>query len=101
VVGADPLDAGSSSWNAAETVAPAWVTVNVCPAIVTAPILGGPVLSGIAMDTLPLPIPLAPIRIEMNGEVVLALQAQPLPVVTMIVAVALELLMLKVVGEIA
>ncbi len=100
VVGEDPLVAGSVSWKVAESEAPTCVTVNVCPAIVTVPVLGGPALSGMAMNTLPLPIPLAPVRIVMNGEVVLAVHAHPLFVVTMIVDVALVLLMLRVVGEI-
>jgi len=100
VVGEDPLVPGSVNWNPAEAEAPAWVTVNVCPAIVTVPVLDGPGLSGIAMNTLPLPIPLAPVRIVMNGEVVLAVHAHPLFVVTTIVDVALVLLMLRFVGEI-
>jgi hypothetical protein len=101
VVGEDPLVAGSISWNAAAPEAAACVTMNACPAIVTVPILAGPGLSGTAMNTLPLPDPLAPERIVMNGVVVLAVQAQLDPVVTPIDAVALVLLMLSVVGEIA
>jgi len=91
---------GSSSWNAAATEAPAWVTVNVWPAMVTVPVLDGPGLSGIAMSTPPLPVPLAPFGNVMNGEVVVAVHPQPLPVVTVMVAVALVLLMFSVVGEI-
>jgi hypothetical protein len=91
---------GSSSWNAAVAEAPACVTVNVCPAMVTVPVLGGPELSGIAMNRPPLPVPLAPLGNVMNGEVVLAVHAQPFPVVTVMVAVALVLLMFSVVGEI-
>jgi hypothetical protein len=68
--------------------------------MVTVPVLAGPELSGIAMSTPPLPVPLAPLGNVMNGEVVVAVHPQPLPVVTVMVAVALVLLMFSVVGEI-
>src|SRR5690242_14248102 len=98
VVGEAPLVPGSKSWNDAETAAPAWLTVNVWPAMVTVPVRGCPGLSGIAMKTLPLPVPEPPDKIVMNDEVVVAVHGQLGPVVTAIVAVALVLLMLSVVG---
>ena len=76
------------------------MTVNVCPATVTMPILSGPTLSATLMNTLPLPLPLAPETIVMNGDVVAAVHAQPLATVTAITRSALELLIATVVGEI-
>ena len=77
------------------------MTVNVSPAIVTVSVLAGPILSGIEMNTLPLPLPLDPETIVMNVDVVAAVQAQPLFVVTVIVRSALVLLMVTDSGEIA
>ncbi len=76
------------------------MTVNVSPAIVTVPVLSGPMLSATLMSTLPLPFPLAPEIIVMNGDVVAAVHAQPLPTVTAITRSALVLLIATVVGEI-
>jgi hypothetical protein len=78
----------------------ACVTVNVCPAIVTIPTLSAPTLSAIEMNTLPLPLPLAPETIVMNGAVVAAVHAQPPGAVTVTIRSALELLIDTVLGEI-
>ena len=77
------------------------MTVNVCPAIVTMSVLWGPTFSEIVMNTLPLPLPLAPETIVMNDDVVAAVQAQPLFVVTVTIRSALVLLTATDVGEIA
>ena len=63
--------------------APAWLTVNVSPAIVTVPLRGD--VDGFAATlklTDPLPLPLAPDSTVMNGLFETAVQAQPAVAVT-------------------
>jgi hypothetical protein len=64
-------------------------------------VLRAPTLSETVINTLPLPLPLAPETIVMNGDIVAAVQAQPLFVVTVIIRSALVLLIDADVGEIA
>jgi hypothetical protein len=101
VVGEDPLVLGSRRSNDPVAWAPLCDTVNVRPAIVRVPVLAAPGLSVTEMNTLPLPVPLAPLRIVMNDALDVAVHAQPLGAVTVIVDVALVLLMLRLDGEIA
>ena len=68
--------------------------------LTVSPLLAGPGLSGIAINTLPLPVPLAPDKKVINDAVVVAVHEQLLSVATEIEEVALVLLMFSVVGEI-
>jgi hypothetical protein len=45
-----------------------WVTLNWCPAIVTRPVRGGPVVAAISNVTAPVPVPLAGGRIVIQSE---------------------------------
>jgi hypothetical protein len=71
--------------NPATMPAPVWVTVTVFPATVTAPVRSAPESAATLMTALPLPVPLAPDVSVMNEADVLAVQAQPLCVVTVTV----------------
>lgn len=53
----------------------AWLTVNVCPAIVTVPLRAAPVFAAIAIATVPLPEPLPPLAIVSHAAFVLAVHA--------------------------
>jgi hypothetical protein len=55
---------------------PAWLTVNVCPAIVAVPVRAAPVFAWIEIWTLPLPVPDAGLT-EIHGALLDALQPQP------------------------
>ncbi len=68
--------------NPAMMPAPVCVTVTVCPATVTVPIRSAPESAATLMTAPPLPLPLAPDVSVMNDADVLAVQAQPLCVVT-------------------
>jgi hypothetical protein len=84
----DPTDALSGASVAVQATA-AWLTVYVCPPTVMVPVR--PVTLGLAATlnpTAPLPDPLAPDVIEIHGVAVVAVQAQPLSDVTLIVPVA-------------
>jgi hypothetical protein len=63
--------------------APAWVTVNVWPAIVIVPVLG--VVEGLAATeyaTVPLPVPLEPLVTVIHPAELVAVQVQPAAPVT-------------------
>ena len=67
----------------AQTPAPAWVTVTVCPAMVNVPVRGDvTVLAAMEKATVPLPFPLAPDVIVSQASLLVAVQAQPLGDVT-------------------
>lgn len=78
-------DGGSYMSKPTMIPAPVWLTVNVCPAIVTVPVRFVPEAAATLITTLPLPVPLAPDVIVMNEAVVAAVHAQPLCVVTVTV----------------
>jgi hypothetical protein len=59
-----------------------WVTVNICPAIVSVPIRCAPVFAVALYATVPPPVPLAPLVIVSHGALLVAVQAQPAVVVT-------------------
>jgi hypothetical protein len=63
--------------------AAAWVIVATCPATVTVPLRLAPVLAAIDSATLPLPEPLAPAVMTIQDTLGVAVQAQPLPAVTL------------------
>ena len=63
--------------------AAAWVIVATCPATVTVPLRLAPVLATIDSATLPLPVPFAPAVIRIHDTLDVAVQAQPLPAVTL------------------
>jgi hypothetical protein len=63
--------------------AAAWVTVRVCPAIVSVPVRGDvTVLAAMEKATVPLPDPLAPDVIVSQASLLVAVHEQPLVVVT-------------------
>ena len=67
----------------AQTPAPAWVTVTVCPAMVNVPVRGDvTVLAAMEKATVPLPLPVAPDVIVSQASLLVAVQAQPLGDVT-------------------
>jgi hypothetical protein len=60
-----------------------WLTANGCPAIVTVPLRGGPVLAAAVRFTVPFPLPLAPlVTVIQVVEVAFVVHAQPVGVVT-------------------
>ena len=59
-----------------------WVTVNVCPAMVSEPVRSAPVFSPIDSDTVPLPVPAPPDATVIHAALETAVHAQPLAVVT-------------------
>src|SRR5262249_53073264 len=62
--------------------APACVTVNVRPAIVSVPGRAGPLFAATRNASWPLPVPLAPETIESHGSLATAVHAQPAVAVT-------------------
>ena len=60
----------------------ACVTENGVPAIVTVALRAAPVFGLTEKLTVPLPVPLAPLVIEIHGASLVAVQAQPAPAVT-------------------
>ncbi len=60
----------------------ACVTVNGVPAIVTVALRAAPVFGLTEKPTVPLPVPLAPLVIEIQGASLVAVHAQPAPAVT-------------------
>jgi len=66
--------------------APAWLTVNVCPAMVTVPVRDPvPVFAATLYDTVPLPLPLAPAVIVIHAALLVDVHAHPAPAVTVTV----------------
>jgi hypothetical protein len=64
-------------------VTPAWVTVKVCPAIVTVPIRWmAPVFASTTTFTVPSPVPVAPEPTLSQAALLVVLQAQLLSAVT-------------------
>ena len=61
----------------------AWVTVKVWPAMVIVPLRWAPVLPATATLTVPLPVPVAPALTVSQAALLVALQAQVLPAVTL------------------
>jgi hypothetical protein len=61
----------------------AWLTVNVCPAIVKVPVLGEPLFAATVKETAPVPVPLLPAVIVIQETLDAAVQAQPVLVVTL------------------
>ena len=59
------------------------VTVKVCPATVIVPMRCGPVLAATVNSTVPLPLPLAPLEMVIQAALLIAVQAQPVTVVTL------------------
>jgi len=66
---------------------PSWLTVTVCPAIVTAAERAEPALASMARATGPLPVPAAPEVTWIHDAVVAAVHVQPASVVTVMVPV--------------
>ncbi len=65
--------------------APAWVTVTVCPAMVSVPVRGDvAVLAAIENATAPFPLPLAPDVMVSHAALLVAAQLQPASVVTVL-----------------
>jgi len=60
-----------------------WLTVKVCPAMVAVPLREPPGLAGMLRFTVPLPVPLPPLVMVIHGALLVAVQAQPVPVVTL------------------
>jgi len=83
--------------------APGWVTVNVCPAIVSVPVRSVVVVFAATLKfTEPPPVPLAPEVIVSHGSFDTAVQVQPVPAFTVTVPVAAaELARFEEVGAIA
>jgi hypothetical protein len=67
--------------------APACVTVKICPPTVTVPVLASPGFAAAEIPTTPRPDPEALVTIVIQGAVVAAVQAHPLSVATLNVAV--------------
>ena len=82
--------------------APAWLTVNVCPAIVRVPVRDpAAVLAPTLYETVPLPVPLAPAVTEIHPTLVVAAHVQPALAVTFTVpVVATEVVKSAETGEI-
>ena len=62
---------------------PAWLIVKVIPAAVTVPCLAGPVFGATDHKTTPLPLPLLPDVIVIQLALLVAVQAQPPPAITL------------------
>ena len=60
----------------------AWFTVTVWFATVNVPVRAAPVFTAALIDTLPFPLPLAPAVIDNHDTLLVAVHAQPVPVVT-------------------
>lgn len=63
---------------------PAWVTVNVAPAIVSVPVRPDPVFAATPKVTVPLPDPVAPPVIVIHDALLEAVQLQPVAAVTLL-----------------
>ncbi len=59
-----------------------WLTVNVCPAMVSVPVRAGPVFGATVSGTVPFPLPLPAPAIETHGTLLVEVHAQPEAVVT-------------------
>ena len=82
--------------------APAWVTVNACPATVSVPVRElVPVLAVADHVTVPPAVPLAGAQVSQLVAALEAVQAQPAPAVTLTVPVAAAASGLALVDEIA
>ena len=60
----------------------AWLTVTVWFATVNVPVRAAPVFTAALIDTVPFPLPLAPAVIDNHDTLLVAVHAQPEPVVT-------------------
>jgi hypothetical protein len=60
----------------------AWFTVTVWFATVNVPVRAAPVFAAVLIDTVPFPLPLAPAVIDNHDTLLVAVHAQPAPVVT-------------------
>ncbi|HSR11430.1 MAG TPA: hypothetical protein VLS90_08270 [Thermodesulfobacteriota bacterium] len=68
-----------------QNVAPFWLTVNVWPPTVIVPVLGSPAVFATAVyETVPLPVPVLPEGMEIQGALLTAVQGQPKGAVTVI-----------------
>jgi hypothetical protein len=68
------------------TIAPSWVTLNVCPAIVSAPARGLVLVLAVTYHvTVPPPEPLPGVQVSQPGELLDAVQLQPVPAFTVTV----------------
>ena len=66
--------------------APAWVTVTVCPAIVSVPVRGlVEVFAATVYATVPFPVPLPPLVTVIQDALLAPVHAQPLVAVTVVV----------------
>ena len=65
----------------------AWLTVKICPAMLSVPVRAGPVLAAAVKATAPLPLPLAPEVIVSQFALLVAVQRQPPGEVTVTVPV--------------
>jgi hypothetical protein len=65
----------------------AWLTVNVCPAMVTVPARAAPLLAAMFIPTEPFPVPAAPDVTVIHGAPLAAVHVQAAVVVTVTVAV--------------
>ena len=75
------------------------VTVTVFPATVSVPALGGVVVAAAVYATVPEPLPLLPLVMEIQEALVVAVQVQPLVVVTAMVPLPPVAGIVWVVGE--
>ena len=75
-------DAGSNMLNDGLSPAPVCETVNVWPAMVTVAVRFAPAAAATFSTTVPVPVPVLPARIVMNVDEVVAVHAQAVPVVT-------------------
>ena len=64
----------------------ACVTVKICPAMVTVPVRAVPELAAMLSVTVPLPVPLLPLVMVIHGALLVAVQPQAAPVVTLTLA---------------
>jgi hypothetical protein len=71
-----------------DATAAACVTVNVCPATLRVPVRCAPLLAAMLYPTAPFPLPSAPDVTVIHDALLVAVQAQPAPAVTVIVPVA-------------
>jgi hypothetical protein len=63
---------------------PCWVTVKLWPAMLALPVREAvPVLAAMLMNTVPLPVPLAPLVIAIHGVLLAALHTHPVAAVTL------------------
>ncbi len=67
------------------------MTVKVCPAIVTVPVLAEPVFAWIESVTVPFPLPLLPLVTPIHSKVLTAVRLQPVAPVTFTVMFPPEL----------